>query len=87
MITELDLSAGAICSLTETPMCRHPRFRRRLCRTRALPGLSMAPTTLMFSGLLRRADHRAAHAPADPTDDNSQGHLVLQQPEIAEGCF
>jgi hypothetical protein len=51
------------------------------------PGLIDGADYFYVHGLLRRANHRAAHAPADSTDDNSQGHLILQQPKIAERYF
>ncbi len=54
---------------------------------RLLPGSIDGGNDFDTSGLLHRADHRAAHAPADTANDNSQCHLVLQQPKIAEGYF
>ena len=50
---------------------------------RALPGLSIARDQLDRRRLLNRANHRAAHAPADATDNDSECHLVLQQTEIS----
>ena len=78
MMTELALSAGTIRSLTETPMLPTPEISPASLPMRALPGSIDRRDYADVRGLLRRANNRAAHAPADAANNDSQCHLVLQ---------